>query len=245
MRYELFLDETGDPSLQSVNENFPIFVLCGVLFTADNYQAAVERTNKLKRLFFDTKNVILHNRDIRKCEGVFAKLFDLTVKERFYSELNHLIATTPFRLVAVAIRKNAFIERYGKLADDPYELSLSFLLERAVMMTDGDDDCVVHVTAESRGRKEDEILQRRFNKLHDVGSSHIDAARFQDRIDSMHFRRKNDNDSGLQIADLCAYPIARHLLYPQIPYPAYDIVAEKFHRSRYGRLQGYGLKVFP
>jgi hypothetical protein len=29
-------------------------------------------------------------------------------------------------VIAVGIKKQEFIEKYGKIADDPYELSLSF-----------------------------------------------------------------------------------------------------------------------
>jgi hypothetical protein len=36
-RYVLFIDESGDPSLSSVNEDFPIFVLSGCLFSEQSY----------------------------------------------------------------------------------------------------------------------------------------------------------------------------------------------------------------
>jgi hypothetical protein len=245
MVYHLFIDETGDPSLQSINQDFPIFVLCGCLISDDQYREVQANVASLKQRIFGRENVILHSRDIRKCEGVFAKLFDLSVKESFYTELNALIAKTSFTVIAVAIRKHDFIERYGKLADDPYELSLSFLLERSVMATDGNSAHTLHITAESRGRKEDETLKKRYNRLLDVGTGHISAVRFRDRIVDMRFRRKEHNDCGLQLADLCAYPIARHLLYPAIAYPAYDIVERKFRRSTQGVIAGYGLKVFP
>jgi hypothetical protein len=204
MIYHLFIDETGDPSLQSVNEDFPIFVLCGCLISNDQYKELQDKVSALKQYFFGRDDIILHSRDIRKCEGVFSKLFDFSIKESFYAELNALISSTSFTVIAVAIRKYDFIERYGKLADDPYEVSLSFLLERSVMATDSSGGQILHIMAESRGRKEDDILKRRYNRLLDVGTNHISAIRFQNRIVDMRFRRKECNDCGLQLADLCA-----------------------------------------
>jgi hypothetical protein len=245
MKYHLFIDETGDPSLRSISENFSIFVLAGCLFSDEAYQEMSEKIYLLKKGIFGSNNIILHGRDIRKCEGVFAKLFDLKVKEEFYTLLNTIIEEVPFKVIAVAIKKKEFIEKYGKLADDPYELSLSFLLERAIMATDDEVASKVHVIVESRGCKEDGILMRRYNRLIDVGTSQITSDRFKDRFETFQFNRKEQNDCGLQIADLCAYPIARHLLHPDIFYPAFDIVERKIRKGGNGSITGFGLKVFP
>lgn len=246
MKYHLFIDETGDPSLRSINEDFPIFVLAGCLFSDEAYQQICKEIDALKNDLFGSPGVILHGRDIRKCEGVFAKLFDLEFKEGFYKRLEIILSKASFKIIAVAIKKQEFIEKYGKLADDPYELSLSFLLERAVMATDTRDNSnKIHIIAESRGRKEDGILGRRYNKLIDVGTGHISADRFKARIETFQFNRKEQNDCGLQIADLCAYPIARHILYPNISYPAYEVVEKKIRRGGNGDINGYGLKIFP
>ena len=47
------------------------------------------------------------------------------------------------------------------------------------------------------------------------------------------------------MADLYAYPTARHVLYPDQPYPAYDKISGKFRISNRNRVEGYGIKVFP
>lgn len=147
-------------------------------------------------------------------------------------------------MVSVVIKKQEFIDKYGKLADDPYELSLSFLLERVLMEVDCGGNSV-DVMIESRGVREDAILLKRYNQLIDLGTSHVTPNQFQARFSGAAFKRKRENDCGLQIADLCAYPVARRVLSPREPYPAYDIVATKFRRKKGGGYLGYGLKVFP
>lgn len=245
MKYHLFIDESGDPSLSSINADFPIFTLLGCLFEDSSYKEICAKITELKKEFFGSEHAILHSRDIRKCEGVFVKLFDLEVKSRFYERLNDILINGKYVVIAVGIKKKEFIERYGKIADDPYELSLSFLLERAVMETDNNNNNTMHITIESRGKKEDEILQKRYNRLLDKGSGHITPERFKKRFEKMEFKKKKENDCGLQISDLCAYPVARHIINQNEPYPAYDIVKEKFRKGRDGSVNGYGLKIFP
>lgn len=245
MKYFLFVDESGDPSLSSINADFPIFVLLGCLIEESEYFKICAEIERLKIDIFGSKNAILHSRDIRKCEGVFSMLFDLELKERFYIELNRILEESSYLIISVGIKKQEFIDKYGKIADDPYELSLSFLLERAVMETDRNSHNNLALIIESRGPKEDGILRKRYNRLLDKGSGRISPERFKKRFESMEFKKKKENDCGLQIADLCAYPVARNMINPSEPYPAYEIVSKKFRRGPDGSIAGYGLKIFP
>ena len=56
---------------------------------------------------------------------------------------------------------------------------------------------------------------------------------------------KQVNSAGLQLADMVARPIGRHLLNPEQPNRAYDLLREKFRADPQGRIQGRGLKVYP
>lgn len=246
MHHYLFIDESGDPSLASINEDFPVFVLFGVLFTDEAYQKMSRDVISLKEEMFGASGVILHGREIRKCEGVFSKLFDLDFKEDFYKKINMLIGSSDFIAVAAVIDKQAFVNQYGRLADDPYELSLTFLLERMLMETDNNTEAKISVIIESRGKKEDDILRRRYEELLGKGSGFILPERFCARFSKTpDFRKKRENDIGLQIADLCAYPVARHFIRPDEPYPPYDIVESKLRKGKEGCCNGYGLKRFP
>lgn len=46
---------------------------------------------ELKRTFWGEKKIILHSRDIRKCQNGFEILFDLNVKEQFYTKVNEIL----------------------------------------------------------------------------------------------------------------------------------------------------------
>ncbi len=245
-KYNFFLDETGDHGLGFVDENFPIFLLAGCLFEDTEYNDMVSRINDLKMEFFKTTEVILHSRDIRKCDGAFQILFDLDLKKKFYEKLNAIIKDARFTVIAVAIDKKKHIEKYGKIAQNPYTICLSYILERLVFCTDEKTSAsTVSINIEKRGKKEDTQLLAHYNSVIDKGTYHVGSDRFKQRIIEFNMKLKKDNDIGLQIADLCAYPIARHVLNSEEPYIPFQIIESKLRKGSNGKVDGYGLKVFP
>lgn len=246
MNHSFFLDETGDHGLNYVDKNFPIFLLCGALVAHDQLQIIEKRVNQFKLKYFNTTNVILHSREIRKCEGAFQILFDLTLKKKFYEDLNAILAESDYCLIASAVNKEEHIKKYGKGARDPYALSLSFVIERMIFCLDAKGpNTEVELVAEERGRKEDHALIAHFNSLSDRGSFYVTVERMKKRIKDFTFKSKRDNVVGLQLADLCAYPLARHLLNPEEPYIPFRVIEKKIYCDNKGEFHGWGLKVFP
>lgn len=111
MKYYLFIDESGDHGLAKLNLNFPVFLLCGVLVNETDYENIRQSINTLKQSIWGNKHVILHSRDIRKCEKEFQKLFDLELKKYFYEALNKIISNSPYNIIASAINKKDFIQK--------------------------------------------------------------------------------------------------------------------------------------
>lgn len=245
-KYYFFLDETGDHGLSYIDPNFPLFLLCGCLFSEEDYQAARQLVDAFKQKYFKTAAVILHSRDIRKCEGPFQILFDLNLKGKFYEDLNALMRRIRYTVISSAINKEEFIKKYGKGADDPYHVSFSFIMERLIFLTDGiDKSGQVMIMPEMRGRREDELFISHYNSIMDSGTFHVDSDRFKRRIAHLKFCKKRDNNIGSQIADLTAYPLARFVLNPQEPYVPFQAVKDKIYCNSSGKIEGYGLKVFP
>jgi hypothetical protein len=246
LKYQFFLDETGDHGLSYIDSNFPIFLLCGCLFKESDFLDAEIKTNEFKTKYFGTQNVILHSRDIRKCEGPFQILFDLEIKKHFYEDLNKIMDTAKFVIIGAGVHKEKHIKKYGKGANDPYGLSLSFVMERLIFCLDkSDKNAVVEIKVEKRGTKEDEALLRHYNSIFDRGTYYVSQERLRERIKSFGFFSKRDNLVGLQIADLCAYPLARHLIYPDEPYLPFGLLESKIYCRGKREYRGWGLKLFP
>ena len=245
MQYHFFLDETGDHGLTFIDPNFPLFLLVGCLFTDDELKKAEQKINNFKIEFFNTKEVILHSREIRKCEGAFQILFDLEVKKRFYEKLNSIISETNFTIIGAGINKEEHIKKYGRSASNPYNISLAFIMERLIFCSDSNAISNINIKIEKRGKKEDAELLEKYNIIVDSGTYFVSSDRFKNRIKDFDFAAKKENITGLQIADLCAYPLARYVLNPEEPYIPFKVIQNKIYCDINGKYQGFGLKIFP
>jgi hypothetical protein len=68
----VYVDESGDHSLESINSEWPVFVLCFCIFPVDAYISQVTPAiRKLKFATFGHDLVILHEHDILKRKGAF------------------------------------------------------------------------------------------------------------------------------------------------------------------------------
>lgn len=82
--YIVFVDESGDQSLKSVNANYPVFVLSFCIFEKTHYYThVVPEILRFKFDFFGSDIPILHEREIRKREGDFNILMRDDIRSEF------------------------------------------------------------------------------------------------------------------------------------------------------------------
>lgn len=126
---------------------------------------------------------------------------------------------------------------------NPYHLAMAFGLERLYTYLNGKgcEDGKLHIVFEERGEKEDRNLELEFRRVLDEENNQV-GVQFPFNI---VFSDKQSNAAGLQLADLVARPIGRHILKPKQKNRAYDVIEEKLRRGPDGRIRGKGLKVFP
>ena len=235
--YIIFADESGDHGITSINPENPIFVLVFCIFRKVDYISIVKQAvAKLKIDFWGHDLVVLHNHEIRKSAGEFVFLFDEETRRIFLHALNELIRNIPFSIAATAIDKRYLTDRPN--SSNPYLLALDSCLEQTLNFLKKKQQIqqTTHVIVESRGRPEDRDLGFAFDRL---------AARMLPKrypLD-LRFANKQTNSSGLQIADLVAHPIARHIVKREQPNKAFDIVKEKL--LGYPAYEGVGLKCEP
>lgn len=243
MKYYLFIDESGDHGLKTIDEGFPVFLLCGVLISEIDYHQMDLNVKASKIKYWNNTNVILHSRDIRKCNNEFKILLDQKLKNRFYEDLNNIISLNNYKIISSAINKVEFIKKYGKLEDDVYEIALSFILERTIFCLDEIKDCSsLEIIIEKRGKREDAKLSNHMNKLSQIGTYYVSKEKMDKYDINYKFLKKSENIIGLQISDLLAYPIARKIISPEVANLSYELLKSKFYNNN-GKM--YGLKIFP
>ena len=196
---------------------------------------------EFKLRYFAHEGINLHSREIRKAEGPFSILQNETVRTSFLSELSAMMGALPFTLFITAIHKTAYARRYGDGAKNPYDVALEYSSECILHFMEEQQECRLPVIAEARGQQEDDALRASFHRLMTQGTYYNKAERFQKLVCPISFRRKQDNIAGIQVADLCAHPTARHLLKPAVANQAFEVVKPHIYAS--GNVSG--LKVFP
>lgn len=248
--FMVFIDESGDHSLISIDPLYPLFVLTLCIVNKSDYaRQIIPAFTDFKLEFFGHDLTVLHAHEIRKPRGDFSILLNPVTRERFMDRLNALIDAAPITVIGIVIKKTKLKERY-QVPQSPYDLALRFGLERAFsfLWANGQKDRIVPIVAESRGRKEDADLELQFRRI--TQNSHDwNLPLFRLAMDSisfdLHFAAKQTNSIGMQIADLLAHPIGRKMLKPDQPNRAYDLLEKKFLKSDKGVTAGWGLKIFP
>jgi hypothetical protein len=241
--YIVFVDESGDHGLASIDPSYPMFVLAFCVFHVEEYAATVvPAVLRLKFRHFGHDQVILHEHDIRKTKGPFRFLLDAGRRQVFYDDLNALVEQSPFTLVAGAIHKERHLARYADAANNPYHVAMGFGLERVFLHLNamGCRRGTTHVVFERRGAKEDQEVELEFGRICGGQNAMGRCLPFAALL-----VEKKCNSAGLQLADLVARPIGRKILDPAQPNRAFDILAAKLRRSPAGEVRGWGLKVFP
>jgi hypothetical protein len=245
--YIVYVDESGDHSLASIDKGYPVFVLALCVFHKRHYsEKIIPAIEKLKFNYFGHDNVVLHENEIRKQKGHFAFLSHLATRHEFMSHLSHLIDKSNFILIACVVDK-ARLNRNHNTCSNPYHIALDVCLESLhnFLVEKGQTDRKTHIIVECRGKKEDTELKLEFRRISDNSKARSGGFPFE-----ILFADKKTNLDGLQLADLVARPVGINYLRPTQKNQAFDILKKKFYceggRERVGgKYKDVGLKIFP
>ena len=229
--YIVYVDESGDHGLTSIDPEFPAFALSFCIFAKKDYTAkVVPAIQDFKFRYWGHDAVVLHEHEIRKSKGHFNFLMgNQEHRGRFQSDLTALIANTPFKIIGATIHKERLKSKYEE-PDNPYEIALRACMEglSPYLMEKGQGGKHVHLVFERRGKKEDEALELEFHRiLGNYGQEGEDMVDFSAMKFEPIFAPKTINSTGLQLADLTARPMALQTLRPEQPNRAYDVIKTK------------------
>lgn len=240
----VYVDESGDHSLSSIDESFPIFVLAFCVFHKRHYwDRVVKSIERFKFQHFGHDVVILHERDIRKETPPFG-FKDKAEKNQFLDRLTSEIVDNNFILISCVVDKKNVQPKPGENA---YHIALKYCLDSLYDLVSEKNQAQkkTHVVVECRGNKEDKELELEFRRICDGENSACKTYPFQ-----IIFADKKVNSPGLQLADLVARPIGLKILKPHQINRAFDVLKKKFFckggRTKLGvDYHGWGLKEFP
>jgi uncharacterized protein YrzB (UPF0473 family) len=246
-KYVIYVDESGDHSLQSVDESYPLFVLALCVFHKRHYsERIVPAVEKFKFNHFGHDQVILHETDIRKERGAFNIFRSRHQKNQFIDELTSIIEYSNFILISCVIDKRA-LRKQAEGVTNPYHIALGFCLETLYefLQEKQQHEFKTHIVVECRGKKEDNELELEFRRIC-AGNNRLGTALPFEIL----FSDKRTLSSGLQLADLVARPIGLSILRPTQSNRAFEVLRRKFYceggRDNAGQdYDGRGLRLYP
>lgn len=135
MKYRLYIDEVGNPDLDSSdNPNHRFLSLTGVIFELNYIKKVVfPELESLKQKFFDSHPddpVILHRKEIIGAKHPFESLRDDKIRKKFDEELLSLFDKLEYNVITVCLDKKTHKETYTTWRYDPYHYCLAIILER-------------------------------------------------------------------------------------------------------------------
>jgi hypothetical protein len=250
--YTAYVDECGSHILKAKGE-LDAFCLAAFVVPDTAYPALDLDWRDWKRQVLGAESKIVHEPDVRKGRGPFYFDGDPVRRGDAILSLGRKLRETQFSVIACVVNRPEYLKLHGHQALDEslpthiYLMALHFLAERLTIALDKlFDGARARVVAESRGPLEDALLQYEYARLQLDGTSYVSAAFFRQQLcPGIEFRDKKQNETGLQLADLCARPCAEKVLDPASTPPRWPQVRQKLCPTQETANSILGLKVMP
>lgn len=253
--YTLYLDESGDWGYPKFDPRRPILCICGCIIDNEYYsKEIIPPIRSLKRKTF-RKDVVLHRHKIRTRKQDFSILKCQENVDAFIRQFSHYVASLDIKILISAVNKADYYRTYGSkrvdtyLPEDIYSMIFTFAIERFVLFL-RENEANGRIIAESRGKKEDQIIQYWYSLILHNGTQFIRDWQFRDVLpNAIEFKKKEDNIEGLQLADWIAYPMSKMIEYPdgeKDMYEEWELYKDKIWLGKGAPSRGQvGFKVFP
>jgi hypothetical protein len=245
-----FLDECGSHAIGPANDPFPVFVLTAAIVRQSAWPDFDRKWREWKQQYLGSADIVVHEPDVRHGDWPFGG----PKRQEVVEQLRRVIAELEFTALVCVVRRDAYAELHGagpldeSLPSHLYLMSLDFITERLALALDGYfNGGRAKVIAESRGPKEDALLQYEFGRLQLQGTSYISSGSFRQQVHpGITFESKGGEfSSGLQIADLLGRPCADKVLNPESDPPRWAEFRDKLCPGRETENSVIGLKIVP
>lgn len=230
---------------QEPDENRRYFTLTCCLFSKDEYEFSKSVLEKLKKQYFKNHKgpIVLHTRDIIKRIGAF-NFKTQEKQEKFINSLSNAMHLIQCKIISVTFDLYSYVKQDYKY--DPYEVAFDIIL-KGLCKNVGFDEKIALVF-ESRGKNEDKTLYKHIYKILNItGCKDMKKNILRKHYDEAYFNHKISSNGqvaypGIEIADLCSYPIYRKMRFGTKGKDFIEI-KDKIVVGKNGIM--YGLRKFP
>lgn len=236
MEYYLFLDETKP------NPHGKYFGLGGYAISKEDYEnILVPKLSKIKQENMLDSSLPLHLYDMRKNINGFEFLKDNTIRTTLYGKIKKLIQELDITVFVATIDVKKYQYMYHNKTNDVYEITLQTILENFVHFLI-EKNATGSFFIESRNEKENKFLQICYYRLLTGGTLYINANTIIDRLSTLSFPLKSDNNLGVQLADFVPICFLKHLSNTKDYMGLYDIFKDKLYTGNQEMSERFGFK---
>lgn len=239
--YILFLDEILPIG------NLQYFCLAGFAVEQDLYaNKIIPEVNKLKQDLFGNTTVILHEAEICRPEkGTPYEIFRKAENRNYYWEkIKEIFQSHDVHILSASIHGQDLKKLYPTMRDK-YFIGLQIILENYVNFLERHNG-IGNVTIESRNQNQNEQLQGHFYNLQATGTLFYEPRLLQKHLGTISFPLKEENNIGLQLADMVPNSLNRYLSQAkQRTKGLIDVIHGKAYDGLIKEKNRFGIKVIP
>ncbi|MFD2446695.1 DUF3800 domain-containing protein [Bacillus sp. CGMCC 1.16607] len=239
--YILFLDEILPIG------NLQYFCLAGFAVEQDLYaNKIIPEVNKLKQDLFGNTTVILHEAEICRPEkGTPYEIFRQAENRNYYWEkIKEIFQNHDVHILSASIHGQDLKLLYPTMRDK-YFIGLQIILENYVNFLERHNG-IGNVTIESRNQNQNEQLQGHFYNLQATGTLFYEPKLLQKHLGTISFPLKEENNIGLQLADMVPNSLNRDLSQAkQRTKGLINVIHSKAYDGLIKEKSRFGIKVIP
>lgn len=255
-QYLVFIDETGDPFMHKDIKKydhptvFPVMTVTALIVQSKTYKKIlVPLIDEIKMKFWNTRDIHFHSNEIRRKDGIFKVLLNENYYIMFKKMMIEALDKSAITIVSSSINKFKLLniaEKFEKNTNqkynpgDLYLRNVDWVLERIGHFLKTDTAKIIF---ETRGNKESRKIKGVLTEVKKNGTFYHSKERFVNINDEILFFSKIDNVNGIQMADYCTYPFARHARDSNDENnKLFDLLRKYLYKGDFGE---YGLKEWP
>lgn len=262
--YTLYLDESEIPIIDTDgNEVNKIFIIAGIIVEDDYHDTELTNNlNLIKDTIWDAEkykndrhNYILHELEVTSAHyGHFAKLkhrhhriFAKSSKYKLlYQEMSVLIQNSKITTLGACIKQTELHNIYNKnVLNDRKSILMQIIIENYYHFLT-EHNAIGKICYESMHENQNQIIRKRYQYIKNTGTMFYPAKNINKKIKDLIFIEKNNNVTGLQIADFIPNTLGRVLCGKDSNSEStYQSVYNKLYDGNRKMVTKFGLKIIP
>lgn len=247
----MYIDESGD-TIPLSQKGKKFLVLTGCILHESSYQEIESGFRSIKTNYYQDPDIEVKSNFLRYANPELPENSPLKLNSREkYDELEKTVAefmrSLPVTLYSVVIDKELYWNLYP--SQNPYNIAYVFLLERFQKYLKSEKSLGICIIDPREGQVEKHFIGNELSEIHNKMRWQSSSlwSKCPSIVEKLLFSQ-SDKTVGIQLADLFCYPVFNVFEYNKKAeeYWRYNELSEaKLFRDKTGKLDGYGLKVFP